>query len=73
MSCLDGLHDLLELGGNFVASGLGVAKKHIGVLLEEDRVLEIRVSATHGTLAEDDLHAEIVQNWCKKMKEHNFG
>ena len=50
--------DLTTVGegcGDLVHSVLAVSEKHIGVLLEEDRVLEIRVSATHGTLAEDYL------------------
>ena len=38
-----------------IARSLGIAQQHVGVLLEEDRVFEIRVSAAHGTLAEDNL------------------
>mmetsp|Transcript_28018 Transcript_28018/g.61771 ORF Transcript_28018/g.61771 Transcript_28018/m.61771 type:complete len:306 (-) Transcript_28018:1802-2719(-) len=43
---------LLELGGDTVASGLGITEQHSGVVLEEHGVLQVCVAAGHGPLHE---------------------
>ena len=44
-----------EGSSDLIHGVLAVSEKHVSVLLEEDRVLEVRVSTAHGTLAEDNL------------------
>mmetsp|Transcript_152256 Transcript_152256/g.369774 ORF Transcript_152256/g.369774 Transcript_152256/m.369774 type:complete len:257 (+) Transcript_152256:169-939(+) len=51
----NGLEALANLGCQGVCSLLGITKEHLGVLLVEDGVVQVRVAAAHGPLAEDHL------------------
>jgi len=42
-------------GRNLIHGVLTIAEKHISVILKENWVFKIRVTATHGSLAKDDL------------------
>mmetsp|Transcript_5897 Transcript_5897/g.8395 ORF Transcript_5897/g.8395 Transcript_5897/m.8395 type:complete len:267 (-) Transcript_5897:6-806(-) len=52
---LDLLQSFADLGGKRIGSLLGISQEHVGILLVEHRVVQVRIAATHGALHEDDL------------------
>lgn len=41
------------MGSEFLADVLAAAEQHLGVLFEEERVVDVSIAGTHGTLVDD--------------------